>query len=447
MKRPPRVPRPETTSEAAARAWAGVRSLALDIGPLKESRDFRLLWVGRLVSETGRQITLVALYVQVFDITGSPVAVGLIGLAQVIPLVLATLGAGAIVDHLDRRKILIVTQWGQTAASAVLLAGALMESPPLVLVYSAAAASAAFSGVDGPTRSAIIPNLVGRGQLPAALALNQVMFQTTMIVGPFVGGVVIGVFGLAWAYGIDVVTFTGGIAAAVLIRPLPPERSERPATGFAAVREGFAYLKGKRVLQSTFIADLIAMIFGSPRSLFPVLAATQFDQGPQVVGMLFAAPAVGALVGSLTSGWVGRIRRQGLAVLVAVAAWGLAIAGFGLSGGLLPLALLLLAFAGAADVISAVFRSTILHLSIPDSLRGRLSAIHILVVTGGPRIGDFEAGALASLTSPVFSVVSGGIACLLGVGVMALLVPGFRRYVPEDEPNTTTGIPLEKGGR
>jgi MFS family permease len=439
VKRPPRSPKPETTSEAAARAWAGVRSLTLDVTPLKASRDFRLLWVGRLVSETGRQITLVALFVQVFDLTGSPAAVGLIGIAQVVPLIIATLGAGTIVDHLDRRKILIATQWGQTGASAVLLAGALMETPPLALVYGAAAASSVFSGVDGPTRSAIIPNLVGRRQLPAALALNQVMFQTTMIVGPFVGGLIIGVFGLAWAYGIDVVTFAAGIAAAMLIRPMPPERGEQPATGFAAVREGFTYLKGKRVLQSTFIADLIAMIFGSPRSLFPVLAATQFDQGPQVVGMLFAAPAVGALVGSLTSGWVERIRRQGLAVLVAVAAWGLAIAGFGLSDGLLPLALLLLAFAGAADVISAVFRSTILHLSIPDSLRGRLSAIHILVVTGGPRIGDFEAGAVASLVSPAFSVVSGGIACVIGIGVMALKVPEFRRYIPPEYPEAKRG--------
>ena len=197
------------------------------------------------------------------------------------------------------------------------------------------------------------------------------------------------------------------------------------------MKDGFAYLKGRSVLISTFVIDLIAMIFGMPRALFPVLALTVFHMGPQALGLLYAAPAVGAVIGALTTGWVGRVRRQGLAVIWAVAAWGAAITLFGLSGALFEPALIFLAVAGAADVISAVFRGTILQSSVPDSLRGRLSAIHIMVVTGGPRLGDFEAGLVASLVSPWFSVVSGGLACIAGVAVLAAVVPSFVRYRPK----------------
>ena len=194
------------------------------------------------------------------------------------------------------------------------------------------------------------------------------------------------------------------------------------------MREGFAYLKGRRVLQSTFAIDVVAMIFGMPRALFPILALTQFHRGPAVVGLLFAAPAVGAFIGALTTGWVGRVRHQGRAVIWAVVMWGAGIAAFGLVGANLWLGLILLAVAGAADVISAVFRTTILQLAVPDSLRGRLSGIHILVVTGGPRLGDLEAGLVAQAFSPTVSVVSGGLLCILGASALSLLVPAFRRY-------------------
>jgi len=200
------------------------------------------------------------------------------------------------------------------------------------------------------------------------------------------------------------------------------------------VREGFAYLKGRRVLRSTFVIDIIAMVFGMPRALFPFLAASQFHGGDAVVGLLFSAPAVGALVGALTAGWVGRIQHQGRAVVWAVALWGVGIAAFGLVGDRLWLALVFLAFAGAADVISAVFRSTILQLSVPDSLRGRLSGIHILVVTGGPRLGDLEAGLVAAAFTPAVSVVSGGLLCVVGAAALAAVVPEFWRYHAGDEP-------------
>jgi hypothetical protein len=216
--------------------------------------------------------------------------------------------------------------------------------------------------------------------------------------------------------------------------PHPPVISHDIAhSGLRAVGEGFRYLRGRRVLQSTFIVDLVAMIFGMPRAVFPVLARAQFHRGDAVVGLLFSAPAAGALAAALTTGWVGRVRRQGRAVLVAVAIWGVGITLFGLVGDRLLLALLCLAVAGGADVVSAVFRSTILQLSVPDDLRGRMSAVHILVVTGGPRIGDLEAGGIASAFTPMVSVVSGGLLCLGGVAALALAVPAFARYQSGDE--------------
>ncbi len=407
-----------------------MRTIAVDVTPLRTSRDYRLLWSGELVSEAGHQMTVVAMFFQVYHLTGSAAAVGLIGLVQLVPLLLSSIGGGSIVDAVDRRKLLIASQVGFALASSILLAGALAGRPPVALVYGAAALTAGLSGIDSPTRSAMIPRLVGKDLLPAAVALNQVMWNSTMIVGPAIGGLVIQNLGVQWAYGIDVVTYGATLGAALLMRPMPPSHGEgdEPPTGWTAVKEGFAYLKGKRVLQSTFVVDLIAMVFGMPRALFAILAVTQFHRGAEVVGLLFSAPAVGALLGALSAGWVGDVRHQGRAVIWAVIVWGLGIAAFGAVGANLSLALFFLAVAGAADVISAVFRSTILQLSVPDSLRGRLSGIHIMVVTGGPRIGDLEAGLVAQAFSPTISVVSGGVLCVAGTALLALLVPEFRRY-------------------
>lgn len=413
-----------------------MRGLAVDVGPLRRHRYYRYLWLGGLVSLTGRQITLVAVYVQVFDLTGSAAALGLVGLVQLIPLVMSSIWGGALVDRMDRRRLLLASQFGFVAATSILLTGALIGDPPVWLVYAGTGLSAAFSGIDSPTGAAIIPNLVSRRELPAAIALNQVMFNTTMIAGPALAGLVIATVGLTWAYAIDLATYGAVIIAASLLPPLPARRDpdeDAPAGRWASVREGFAYLKGRRVLQSTFTIDLVAMIFGMPRALFPILAVTQFGRGPGLVGALFSAIAFGALAGALTAGWVGGVRHQGRAVIWAVAVWGAAIAGFGLVGDNLWPALALLAVAGAADVISAVFRSTILQLSVPDALRGRLSSIHILVVTGGPRLGDLEAGLVAQAFTPTISVVSGGLACVAGAGLIALLVPQFRRYHAGEE--------------
>jgi MFS family permease len=406
-----------------------VRRIAVDISPLREVRDYRLLWFGELISEAGHQVTVVAVFFQVYRITGSAAAVGFVGLVQLFPLLIASIGGGSITDAVDRRKALLFTQFGYTFASAVLLVGAIAGHPPLWLVYGAAALTAGLSGIDFPTRSAMTPRLVGPKRLPAALALNQVLFTSTLIVGPAIGGIVIDRLGLPWAYGIDLVTYGATIGAALLMRPMPPEVGERaPSKGMRAIREGLAYLKGRRVLQSTFYVDIIAMVFGMPRALFVVLATTQFHRGAEAVGLLFSAVGVGALLGALTAGWVGGVRHQGRAVVIAVCVWGAGIAAFGLVGANLWLAILFLAIAGAADVISAVFRNTILQLSVPESLRGRLSGMHILVVTGGPRIGDFEAGLVAQAFTPTVSVVSGGLLCILGAAALALAVPSFWRY-------------------
>jgi MFS family permease len=419
-----------------------IRGLAVDITPLRRSRDFRLLWLGQLVSNTGRQITVVALPYQVFVQTHSPFAVGLIGLVEVVPLVVSTIAGGAVADRVDRRKLLLVTEIGLAATSALFVAGAVAGHPPLWYLYTVTGVQAGIYGINTPTRSAAIPNLVPRDQLPAAIALGQVLFNTTMIVGPAVAGLILARFGLTWAYGADVVSFAASFATVLAIRPRPPQRDDVSAgtSPWQEIKEGFAYLRGKRVLISTFLIDLDAMVFGMPRALFPVLALTVFRVGPRGLGFLYAAPAAGALVGALTAGWVGRVRHQGRAVIWAVALWGAAISGFGLSGRMFELALFFLFFAGAADVVSAVFRGAILQLNVPDALRGRLSAVHIMVVTGGPRLGDFEAGGVATLVSPWFSVVSGGVACVLGVLALARVFPELGRYHAETgSPGTASG--------
>jgi len=400
--------------------------LLADLTPLRASRDFRRLFLGAGVSQVGRQLTVVAIPFQVFMITRSSLAVGLVGLATLGPLVTLSLAGGAIADAVDRRKILLVVQVLSACTSAALALNAMSPHPRLWPIYVLAALAAGLAGIDLPTRSAIVPGLVGRELFPAAAALNQILIQVGQVVGPALAGLVIARVSIAAAYWIDVATFGAAIVAVVGIRPQPPQQGA-PRAGLASIREGFAYLKGRRLLTSTFLIDIDAMVFGMPRALFPALGTVFYGGGAVTVGLLYAAPGAGALLGALFTGWVGRVRRQGRAVIVSVVVWGGAIAVFGLVPWL-PVGLAMLAVAGAADVVSAVFRNTILQLSVPDALRGRLSAVHIAVVTGGPQLGDAEAGAVAALTSPGFSVVSGGVACILGVLLLVRLVPELARY-------------------
>jgi MFS family permease len=414
-------------SEERSGTGSFVRRLAIDLTPLRVSRQFRLVWVGLLVSSSGSQFTVVAVFVQVTRLTGSAAAVGLTGLVWLAGLVVGSIAGGVILDAWDRRRSLIMAQLVIAAGVATLLAGSIAGDPPIGVIYAGLAVMAAASAIDGPTRSAMTPRLVGAELIPSAQALNQVIWNGAGIFGPALAGIAIQRFGVTLAYGIDLGSVGVMLLAALALHPMPPEEREGNEVGLRAVREGFAYVRRSRLLQSTFAIDLVAMIFGMPRALFTFLALEQFGRGVGLVGLLFSAPAVGALLGALTSGWTRSVHRQGQAVVIAVAAWGAAIAGFGLVGDRLWLALVMLALAGWTDVISAIFRSTILQLSVPDRLRGRLSGIHILVVTGGPRLGDFEAGLVARLVSPGFSVVSGGVACIVGAGAVALAYPELRR--------------------
>jgi MFS family permease len=363
---------------------------------------------------------------QVYLITNSSLAVGMVGLVTVVPLVTFSLAGGAIADAVDRRKLLLVTQLLSAGTSAGLAVNAGLSSPRLWPIYVLAALSAGLAGVEHPARAAIIPRLVGRDLFPSAAALGQIEFQIGHVLGPALAGVIISRVSLAAAYWIDVASFAAAVVAIAAIRPQPPEDGGRRA-GLASIAEGIRYLKGRRLLISTFLIDINAMVFGMPRALFPALGTSFFGGGALTVGLLYAAPGAGALLGALLTGWVGRVRHQGRAVIVSVLVWGGAIAVFGLVPWL-PVGLAMLALAGAADVISAVFRNTILQLSVPDSLRGRLSSVHIAVVTGGPQIGDAEAGVVAALTTARFSVVSGGVACMLGVLLLVKLAPELARY-------------------
>ena len=271
-----------------------MRGLAVDISPLRRSRDFRMLWLGELVSTMGRQITVVALPFQVYLLTRSTLAVGMIGLVEVVPLVASTIAGGAIADRMDRRKLILGTEFGLVATSALLLAGVLAGQPHLWYLYTVAGLQAAIAGLNNPSRSAAVPSLVAREHLPAALALNQVLFTSSMIVGPSVAGLILGAFGntrtgLAWAYGTDIATFTVAIGSVIRMRPIRPKRDEalmQGASGWGEIKDGFAYLRGQRTLIATFLIDLDAMIFGMPRALFPVLALTVFNVGPRGLGLL-----------------------------------------------------------------------------------------------------------------------------------------------------------------
>lgn len=413
---------------ASSGTWLRLaRTVVADVTPLRVSPAYRRLWVGLTVSNLGQQMTAVAVAIQVFRITGSSLAVGLIGAFGLVPLIVFGLYGGAIADVVDRRRLMLWSSSGLALLSVVLLAQARAGLASVWLLYLVVAAQAAFFAVNNPARAATIPRLVGLELLPAANALQQVTWNLGFTVGPLVGGVLVATVGLEAAYGVDVVAFGAALYGVFRLPPVPPEGAGERRAGFASVMEGLRFLRARQVLLMTFVVDLIAMVFGMPRALFPAVAQDFYGGGAAVVGALTAAPALGALVGAAFSGGLGRVRRQGLAVLWAIAVWGVAIALFGLSRALW-VGLALLAVAGLADMVSAVFRTTILQVATPDALRGRLQGVFIVVVAGGPRLGDVESGAVAALTNETVSIVSGGLLCVLGVALVAALVPAFRRY-------------------
>ena len=410
--------------------------LLTDTAPLRESRQFRLLFIGRTISVAGSQFTVVAAPVQVFEITDSTLMVGLLALAQLPPLLFASFLGGTLADAFDRRRILVVTQLLLAAASAGLALNAMLGDPQLWIVFVLTSVIAALSGIDSPTRTAVVPTLVPAKQLPSALALNQLSYQIALVVGPALAGLVI-TRSTAAAYWVDVGTFSAALVALVLMAPMVPVGGGTPA-GWRSAVAGWRYLRSQPSVEGAFVIDLNAMVFGMPRTLFPEMAARVFH-APGAVGLLYAAPAVGAFIGAATSGWINGIDRQGRGVMAAVLLWGASIACFGFSPWLW-LALVFLAVAGWADVVSAVMRNTIIMLTVPDGLRGRLSALHIANVTGGPRLGDVESGAVAAATDVRVSAWSGGLACVLGVGLVARAYPKLRDWRLSDHTADSTPV-------
>jgi MFS family permease len=400
--------------------------LIADPAPLRLDRDFRLLWTGQAISVIGRMVTSVVLPYQVYVLTGDLLALGALSLVQLVPILVFALGGGAVADAVDRRRLLFVTQVGLMASSLALALLSLLPAPSVVAIYAVAFVAAGFGAVDQPARASAIPRLVPPERLPAALSMNQLVFNGGAVIGPAMGGMLLATVGVTAGYLVDVVTFLAAIAAVVMIRPIPPSPGAvRPSIG--AIVDGLRFARGRRPVLTTFIVDINAMIFGSPRTLFPPLALDVFRVGPVGVGLMSSAAGAGAFLAAIFSGWTSNVRRPGRAVLVAVGVWSIGIVGFGLATFSFPLALACLAIASGADVFSAVLRSSIVQLLTPDSLRGRVSSIHILVVTGGPRIGDAEASAVAAAIGPQLSAVSGGLLSLLGVGLIALAMPEFRR--------------------
>jgi MFS family permease len=349
-----------------------------------------------------------------------------VSLAQLFPLIFGSLLGGSLVDAMDRRKILIVVEAIGAASSAGLALNADF-GPALWPLFVFPALTAALSGIDSSARSAMMPGLVGMELLPASNAIFQSLFQMGTIVGPALAGLLLAGAGVHLIYWIDAVSYLAALSAVFLMSPQPPALGVAAARpGWRSTVEGLRFIRRSQPVQGAYLIDVNAMVFGMPRALFPALAATAFGGGAATVGYLYAAPGVGALVGALTSGWVGRVRRQGLAVICAVLVWGASIALFGMAHWL-PLALVLLAVAGWADVLSAVFRNTIIQFAGPDGMRGRLMGVQMAVVAGGPRLGDLEAGGVATAFGNTVSVVSGGLACVAGALLVAWALPGFTR--------------------
>jgi len=402
------------------------RRIALDTVPLRESQEFRRLWTGQAITFTGTQITNVAVPVQVYAMTHSSFAVGALGFVALIPLIFSGLVGSTLVDAFDRRKIAIATASLFVVASGLLVLQQQLHWRQLWLLYLVVAIQNGMTGIDFPARRTFIPRLLPPAQIPAANTLTALSNNVGLTGGPLLAGLVIATSGLGLAYFLDVASFLGSLYALVRLRPMPPLEGGTKA-GIASTLEGFRFLRGQPIVLMTFVADIVAMVFGMPRALFPALAEHRFHGGGGTVGILYAAIAAGAVLGALFGGWVSRISRQGAAVVIAIVLWGLAIIGFGLTSSLV-IGVIFLAAAGMADFVSAVFRSSIVQLAAPDSLQGRMQGVFTAVVAGGPRLGDAEAGAVASVAGLEFAVVSGGIACIVAVIGLAYAVPSFFRY-------------------
>ena len=397
---------------------------AIDLGPLRRHREYRLLWIGLAVSFFGSEISYVAVPYQVYKLTGSTAVIGLLALVALVPLLLSAIVGGAFADAVDRRKMVRFAELGLAVCSSLLLVNALLPHPRVWVLFVVEAFAAALGGFLRPSLDSLTPRLVEQTELTAAGALDSLRFQIGLIGGPAVGGVLISAIGLPGVFGVDIATFLVSLTALTMMRAVPPPADAEPPS-LRRIAEGFRYARSRPELLGTYGVDIVAMFFGMPTALYPAFARN--FGGPSVLGLLYTAPSVGSLVATATSGWTKRVHRHGLAVIVAAGAWGVGILLLGLAPNL-ELALAALAFAGAADMVSGIFRSTIWNQTIPDRLRGRLAGIEQVSYSSGPLLGDVEAGVVGSLAGVRASIVSGGALCIVGVAAAALLLPAFRRY-------------------
>lgn len=410
-----------------------------DTTPLR-TLAFRRLWLANIVTVVGAQLTIIAVPAQIYEVTGSSAYVGLTGVFGLVPLVVFGLWGGALADVVDRRTLLIITTVGLIVCSALFWVQAAAGGGNVWILLVLFAVQQAFFAVNQPTRTAVLPRLLDAKDLPAALSLNMTVMQAGAIAGPLVGGALIPILGYSWLYFADTLFLLPTLIAVVMLPSLRPESDAAPkVAGLRSVIEGLRYLTGHKILMASFLVDLIAMIFGMPRALFPQMAHENFG-GPEGGGMafalLFTAISAGAVVGGIFSGWVGRVERQGLAVIVCIIIWGLAITGTGIAvsfadGTAMPMlvvAVVLLMIGGAADMASAAFRQTILLAAANDEVRGRLQGVFIVVVAGGPRIGDVAHGTAAASIGVAAATAFGGVAVVIATIIAALLIPAFVQY-------------------
>ncbi|GAB46942.1 MFS transporter [Mobilicoccus pelagius] len=414
-----------------------LRQHLADTRPL-QNPYFRRLWTANIVTVVGAQLTIVAVPSQIYTITGSSAYVGLTGVFGLVPLVVFGLYGGALADALDRRRLLVVTTWGLILTTAAFFVQASLGNRNVWLLLALFSVQQAFFAVNQPTRSAVLPKILDVELLPAANSLSMTLFGAGAVVGPLLGGVLIPIIGLSWLYLVDSLTLFATLWAVTSLPPLPVEGTTgRP--GLRSVVDGFSYLGGHPVLRMSFVVDLVAMFFGMPRALFPEVAHVSFG-GPPGGGLayavLFAAMPVGVVLGGVLSGWVSRVRRQGLAVVVAIVVWGAGVTVLGVavlladgpSAPLLTLAAVGLAIGGAADMASSAFRQSMLQASASDAVRGRLQGLFIVVVAGGPRLADVAHGAAAPSLGAGWTITLGGVLTMVGVVLAAALAPAFVRY-------------------
>ncbi|WP_086808445.1 MFS transporter [Streptomyces murinus] len=399
-------------------------ALLPDLAPWRASVDFRRLWKSGLISGFGSFLTLVALPVQLKDLTESTAAVGAIGAVELLPLIVCGLYGGALADALDKRGLILWTEAGQGLLSALLLLNALLPGPAIWPLYAVAALSSALAAVQRPALDSLWPRIVAHDDIPAAASLNSLRWTVGGVAGPALAGVVVAYAGLGWAYAVDVLTFAVSLAYIVRIAASPAAH-EAAKPSLRAIAEGARYAWSRKELLGTYVVDLAAMSLAMPLAVLPFLAdALDADWA---LGLMYASIPAGALLVSLTSGWASRVHRHGLMVVLAAAGWGLSIAAVGLTRQVW-LVLLLLTVAGGFDMVSGIFRSAMWNQTIPDELRGRLAGIELLSYSVGPQLGQVRAGGLAAWTGLRTSIACGGLACAGVVGLLALCLPGLMAY-------------------